>query len=67
MLVAICFLFRFTLPGGNFKAKDEEVINLPPIKGTLSAWGGLTAALAQTLEELQSGGLYTFFKHLKFI
>lgn len=50
------YAFRFTLPGGTFKSKDDEVLDLPPIKGTLSAWGGLTAALAQTLEELQSGG-----------
>ncbi|XP_075154530.1 ubiquitin specific protease 16/45 isoform X2 [Haematobia irritans] len=47
---------EFTLPGGTFESKDDEVLNLPPIKGTLSAWGGLTSALAQTLEELQSGG-----------
>ncbi|TMW41649.1 hypothetical protein DOY81_013270 [Sarcophaga bullata] len=47
---------EFTLPGGTFKSKDDEVLNLPPIKGTLSAWGSLTSALAQTLEELQSGG-----------
>ncbi|XP_023300544.2 ubiquitin carboxyl-terminal hydrolase 45 [Lucilia cuprina] len=47
---------EFTLPGGTFKSKDDEVLELPPIKGSLSAWGGLTAALAQTLEELQSGG-----------
>uniref|UniRef100_T1PDR8 ubiquitinyl hydrolase 1 n=2 Tax=Musca domestica TaxID=7370 RepID=T1PDR8_MUSDO len=47
---------EFTLPGGTFDTKDDEVLKLPPIKGTLSAWGGLTSALANTLEELQSGG-----------
>lgn len=56
------------MPGGTFESKDE-VLNLPPIKGTLSAWGGLTSALAQTLEELQSGGgrfkTIVFFLYLK--
>ncbi|XP_067638028.1 ubiquitin carboxyl-terminal hydrolase 16/45 [Eurosta solidaginis] len=47
---------EFTLPGGTFKFKDDEDVHLPMIKGTLSLWGGLTAALAQALEELQSGG-----------
>uniref|UniRef100_A0A1B0ADX6 ubiquitinyl hydrolase 1 n=1 Tax=Glossina pallidipes TaxID=7398 RepID=A0A1B0ADX6_GLOPL len=46
----------FTLPGGSFKFKNDEVVNLPPIKGSLAAWGGLTSALAMTLEELQLGG-----------
>ncbi|KAM7347020.1 ubiquitin specific protease 16/45 isoform 2-T2 [Cochliomyia hominivorax] len=46
---------EFTLPGGTLKSKDK-ILNLPPINGTLAAWGGLTAALAHTLEELQSGG-----------
>ncbi|EDW53075.1 GM12411 [Drosophila sechellia] len=36
-----------------FNAGDIE---LPMIKGTLSSWGGLTAALANALEELQAGG-----------
>ncbi|XP_013105568.1 ubiquitin carboxyl-terminal hydrolase 16 [Stomoxys calcitrans] len=47
---------EFTLPGGTFESKEDEVLNLPPIKGSLCAWGGLTSALAQTLDELQSGG-----------
>ncbi|XP_004524965.1 ubiquitin carboxyl-terminal hydrolase 45 [Ceratitis capitata] len=47
---------EFILPGGTFKFKDDEDVHLPMIKGTLSSWGGLTAALAQALEELQSGG-----------
>ncbi|XP_004529815.1 ubiquitin carboxyl-terminal hydrolase 16 [Ceratitis capitata] len=47
---------EFILPGGTFKFKDGEDVHLPMIKGTLSPWGGLTAALAQALEELQSGG-----------
>ncbi|XP_073829445.1 ubiquitin specific protease 16/45 [Musca autumnalis] len=47
---------EFTLPGGVFDTKDDEELKLPPIKGTLSAWGGLTSALANALEELQSGG-----------
>nr|XP_036227074.1 ubiquitin carboxyl-terminal hydrolase 45 isoform X2 [Bactrocera oleae]XP_036227075.1 ubiquitin carboxyl-terminal hydrolase 45 isoform X2 [Bactrocera oleae]XP_036227076.1 ubiquitin carboxyl-terminal hydrolase 45 isoform X2 [Bactrocera oleae]XP_036227077.1 ubiquitin carboxyl-terminal hydrolase 45 isoform X2 [Bactrocera oleae]XP_036227078.1 ubiquitin carboxyl-terminal hydrolase 45 isoform X2 [Bactrocera oleae] len=51
---------EFTLPGGTFKFKDDEDVHLPMIKGTLSSWGGLTAALAQALEELQSsGGVFT--------
>ncbi|XP_037938167.1 ubiquitin carboxyl-terminal hydrolase 45 isoform X2 [Teleopsis dalmanni] len=47
---------EFTLPGGVFKYKDQSDMKLPPIKGTLSVWGGLTSALANALEELQSGG-----------
>ncbi|KAI8033951.1 ubiquitin carboxyl-terminal hydrolase 45 isoform X1 [Drosophila gunungcola] len=47
---------EFVLPGGTFKLKDKGDIELPMIKGTLSSWGGLTAALAQALEELQAGG-----------
>ncbi|XP_036319948.1 LOW QUALITY PROTEIN: ubiquitin carboxyl-terminal hydrolase 45 [Rhagoletis pomonella] len=47
---------QFILPGGTFKFKDDEDVHLPMIQGTLSSWGGLTAALAQALEELQSGG-----------
>lgn len=39
--------------------KDDESIDLPPIKGELCSWGILTAALAETLEELQiSGGVH---------
>jgi len=49
-------LYRFVLPGGTFKLKDKGDIELPMIKGTLSSWGGLTAALANALEELQAGG-----------
>lgn len=42
------------------KLKDEEdETDLHPISGTLSTWGPLTAALAETLEELQkSGGVF---------
>nr|XP_016937175.1 ubiquitin carboxyl-terminal hydrolase 45 [Drosophila suzukii] len=47
---------EFVLPGGTFKLKDKGDIELPMIKGTLSSWGGLTAALANALEELQAGG-----------
>ncbi|XP_017064715.1 ubiquitin carboxyl-terminal hydrolase 16 [Drosophila eugracilis] len=47
---------EFVLPGGTFKMKDKGDIELPMIKGTLSSWGGLTAALANALEELQAGG-----------
>lgn len=53
-------LHRFSLSGGKIKLKDaEEEIELPPISGKLKAWGPLTAALAESLEELQkSGGVY---------
>lgn len=47
---------EFILPGGTFKFDKDGDVELPPIKGVLSSWGGLTSALAQTLEELQSGG-----------
>lgn len=47
---------EFILPGGTFKFNKDEDVELPPIKGVLSSWGGLTSALAQALEELQSGG-----------
>ncbi|KAH8416530.1 hypothetical protein KR222_007785 [Zaprionus bogoriensis] len=47
---------QFVLPGGTFNFKDKGDIELPMIKGTLSTWGNLTAALANALEELQSGG-----------
>lgn len=48
---------RFSLPGGKFKFKDrEEEIDLEPISGKLRTWGPLTAALAETLEELQQSG-----------
>ncbi|XP_016996791.3 ubiquitin carboxyl-terminal hydrolase 16/45 [Drosophila takahashii] len=47
---------EFVLPGGTFKLKDKGDIELPMIKGSLSSWGGLTAALANALEELQAGG-----------
>lgn len=48
------------MPGGKITLKgEEEETELPPIKGRLSTWGNLTAALAETLEELQkSGGVY---------
>lgn len=45
------------MPGGLTKLKDsDEDIELPPISGNLSTWGPLTAALADTLEELQQSG-----------
>lgn len=45
------------MPGGKFKFKeDEEEVELEPISGKLKSWGPLTAALAETLDELQSGG-----------
>lgn len=45
------------MPGGKFKFKDsEEEVELEPISGKLKSWGPLTAALAEALEELQSGG-----------
>ncbi|KAH8419793.1 hypothetical protein KR009_002663 [Drosophila setifemur] len=47
---------EFVLPGGTFNFKDKGDIELPMIKGTLSSWGGLTATLANALEELQAGG-----------
>lgn len=47
---------EFILPGGTFKFNKDEDVELPPIKGVLSSWGGLTSLLAQALEELQSGG-----------
>lgn len=50
------FTYRFVLPGGSFNFKDKGDIELPKIKGTLSSWGPLTAALANALEELESGG-----------
>lgn len=49
--------YRFSLPGGKFKYKDsEEEVELEPISGKLKSWGPLTSALAEALEELQSGG-----------
>ncbi|XP_068158915.1 LOW QUALITY PROTEIN: ubiquitin carboxyl-terminal hydrolase 16/45 [Drosophila tropicalis] len=51
---------EFVLPGGSFSFKDKGNIELPMIRGTLSSWGGLTAALANALEELQGrGGVFT--------
>ncbi|EDV95278.1 ubiquitin carboxyl-terminal hydrolase 45 [Drosophila grimshawi] len=51
---------EFELPGGTFSFKGKGDIELPTIRGTLSSWGNLTAALANALEELQSGGgVYT--------
>lgn len=45
------------MPGGKFKYKDsDEEVNLEPISGKLKSWGPLTSALAEALEELQSGG-----------
>lgn len=48
------------LPGGTFIFKDGEETALPPIKGSLSSWGGLTSSLAEALEELQSSGKRIF-------
>lgn len=50
------YTFRFILPGGTFKFKNEKDLELPPIKGTLNSWGSLTSSLAQALEELQLNG-----------
>lgn len=50
----------FQLPGGPFKSVSGQ-IELPQIKGTLPGWGPLTSALAETLEELQKGGILSFF------
>lgn len=47
----------FQLPGGPFKSSSGQ-IELPQIKGTLPSWGTLTSALAETLEELQKGGIF---------
>lgn len=47
---------RFSLPGGKFKYKDNEEVELGPISGKLKSWGPLTSSLAEALEELQSGG-----------
>lgn len=49
--------FRFELPGGKIKLKneDDETI-LPVISGKLNKWGPLTEVLADTLEELQKSG-----------
>lgn len=60
---------EFELPGGKLKLKGAEVeTELPKIFGQLSAWGPLTSALAETLEELQkSGGVFNprkLFKNL---
>lgn len=45
------------MPGGKFKFKDsDEEVALEPISGKLKSWGPLTSALAEALEELQSGG-----------
>lgn len=45
------------MSGGKFKFKDsEEEVELEPISGKLKSWGQLTSALAEALEELQSGG-----------
>lgn len=54
---------RFSLPGGAFKYKDsDEEVELEPISGKLKSWGPLTSALAEALEELQSG-VYNPRKH----
>lgn len=47
---------EFILPGGRCKFQNGEEKDLPPIKGCLSSWGSLTQALAEALQELQSGG-----------
>ncbi|KRG06921.1 ubiquitin carboxyl-terminal hydrolase 45 isoform X2 [Drosophila mojavensis] len=47
---------QFVLPGGTFNFKDKGDVELPMIRGTLCSWGNLTSALANALEELQSGG-----------
>lgn len=49
--------YRFELPGGKIKLKNEEDETiLPPITGKLNKWGALTEVLADTLEELQKSG-----------
>ncbi|KAJ8916835.1 hypothetical protein NQ315_005842 [Exocentrus adspersus] len=45
----------FQLPGGKMTGESNEVIELPPLDGVLEKWKPLTATLAQTLTELQSG------------
>uniref|UniRef100_A0A1B0DD54 ubiquitinyl hydrolase 1 n=1 Tax=Phlebotomus papatasi TaxID=29031 RepID=A0A1B0DD54_PHLPP len=47
---------QFQLPGGLLKLTDGTEVNLPPITGTLNAWGNLTSTLAETIDELRSGG-----------
>lgn len=45
------------MPGGKYKFKDkDEEVELPPMSGKLKIWGPLTIALADALQELQSGG-----------
>ncbi|XP_018576417.1 ubiquitin carboxyl-terminal hydrolase 16 isoform X2 [Anoplophora glabripennis] len=45
----------FQLPGGKMTQENKEVIELQPLDGVLEKWRPLTATLAQTLSELQSG------------
>lgn len=47
---------KFQLPGGKLKLDNEEEIVLRPILGELHSWGGLTAELAGTLDQLQGAG-----------
>ncbi|XP_063707415.1 ubiquitin carboxyl-terminal hydrolase 16/45 [Culicoides brevitarsis] len=59
---------KFQLPGGKMKMENGEEVFLKPINGELNSWGNLTAELADTLEQLQSGkncGVFTPNKLLK--
>uniref|UniRef100_A0A1L8DTN2 Ubiquitin carboxyl-terminal hydrolase n=1 Tax=Nyssomyia neivai TaxID=330878 RepID=A0A1L8DTN2_9DIPT len=47
---------QFQLPGGPLKLSDGTEVTLPPISGTLNAWGNLTSTLAETIDELRMGG-----------
>ncbi|XP_055683894.1 ubiquitin carboxyl-terminal hydrolase 45 [Lutzomyia longipalpis] len=47
---------QFQLPGGLLKLSDGTEVNLPPISGTLNAWGNLTSTLAETIDQLRMGG-----------
>ncbi|GAB0094365.1 Ubiquitin carboxyl-terminal hydrolase [Sergentomyia squamirostris] len=51
---------QFQLPGGLLKLTDGTEVTLPPITGTLNAWGNLTSTLAETIDQLRAGGgVYT--------
>lgn len=45
----------FKLPGGKLTLENKEVLELESLEGTLEKWKPLTATLAETLRELQSG------------
>nr|CAH7757613.1 unnamed protein product [Callosobruchus chinensis] len=57
---------HFRLPGGKITLENKEELDLPPLEGTLEKWKPLTAALAETLKELQSGRVEVYNPRLLF-